>query len=392
MKGLPFVLCALLLASCARGMGSSPIPYGATGVAPDVAGVAKFAHVFSFKGKDGKEPSASLIDDDGTLYGTTYSGGAHDEGTVFTLTTSGTEHVLHDFKGGSDGALPLAGLTKAHAVFYGTTVNGGGPSGEGIVFKITSSGTERVIHRFGVAGDGANPYARLIDVNGTLYGTTSGGGASSAGTVFTVKGSGKERVLYSFNSADGDGSTPVAGLINVKGKLYGTTQYGGAHCATEGCGAVFSITTSGNEKVLYGFKGGKDGSMPTTALVDVNGTLYGTTAEGGKTNDGTVFKVTTSGKERVLYSFRGDADGAVPQGVIGLKGTLYGTTSQGGASNLGTVFSVTTGGKERVLHTFRGGSDGATPRAALLNVGGTLYGTTAQGGGGKAGTVFRITP
>jgi uncharacterized repeat protein (TIGR03803 family) len=352
-----------------------------------------FTHVFSFNGKDGKEPNASLIDVSGTLYGTTYAGGTADDGTAFTITTSGKQSVLHNFAGGMDGVLPAASLLDFHGDFYGTTVNGGGPSDEGIAFKVTSSGAETVVHRFAGGSDGANPYAGLTEMSGTLYGTTAGGGSTSEGTIYTIApASGKESVLYSFGSVHADGNNPVAALIDVKGTLYGTTAYGGANCGTLGCGTVFNITPSGKEKVLYSFKGGNDGSLPAEALIDVKGTLYGTTQMGGKANAGTVFKITTSGKESVVYTFQGGSDGAIPQGLVALNGTLYGTTSEGGSSDVGTIFALTTAGKETLLYTFEGRADGATPRAGLANVSGTLYGTTSVGGGRKVGTVFSIAP
>jgi uncharacterized repeat protein (TIGR03803 family) len=84
-------------------------------------------------------------------------------------------------------------------------------------------------------------------------------------------------VLHSFG-AKSDGTQPLASLIEVKGKLYGTTEYGGAY----GLGTVFSITLSGREKVLHSFDNGTDGTLPNAGLVDVDGTLYGTTLTGGE--------------------------------------------------------------------------------------------------------------
>jgi uncharacterized repeat protein (TIGR03803 family) len=355
---------------------------------------ATLKQLFSFKGSDGKEPDASLIVASGILYGTTYGGGADDNGTVFSITTSGTQKVLHSFEGGTDGSLPLSSLLNVSGTFYGTTPNGGGPGDEGIAYAVTGSGKETVVHRFTGNPDGANPYAPLVNVSGTLYGTTAGGGANSAGTVFSIASSGAENVIYALGASSDDGSTPMAGLVNVGGTLYGTTAFGGANCGSVGCGTVFKISTSGTEKVIYSFKGGKDGSMPASELVDAKDTLYGTTLEGGGTaNVGTVFSVTTSGKEKVLHSFQGGAsDGAEPQGITDLNGTLYGTTSAGGKNNLGTIFSLTTSGTETLLYSFAGGTNGSTPRAGLSNVSGTLYGTTALGGANKVGTVFSITP
>jgi uncharacterized repeat protein (TIGR03803 family) len=52
---------------------------------------------------------------------------------------------------------------------------------------MTLSGNEKMLYSFGSSNsDGLHPYASLIDVNGTLYGTTSGGGAYGNGTVFAL--------------------------------------------------------------------------------------------------------------------------------------------------------------------------------------------------------------
>jgi uncharacterized repeat protein (TIGR03803 family) len=96
----------------------------------------------------------------------------------------------------------------------------------------------------------------------------------------------------------------------------------------------------------------------------------------------------------VLHSFN-KADGAYPvASLIEVKGTLYGTTSGGGVNGSGTVFSVTPDGTEHVLHSFGSGSDGGSPLASLVDVNGTLYGTTFLGGGGAfgLGTVFALKP
>jgi uncharacterized repeat protein (TIGR03803 family) len=100
-------------------------------------------------------------------------------------------------------------------------------------------------------------------------------------------------VLHSFGNG-ADGFDPVASLIEVKGTLYGTTEHGGAKCGFEGrCGTVFSITPSGMEKVLHSFSNGADGINPLAGLTDVNGTLYGTTSFGGTYSNGTVFALTS---------------------------------------------------------------------------------------------------
>ena len=117
--------------------------------------------------------------------------------------------------------------------------------------------TEKLLYSFGsYTGDAFWPYAGLVmDTEGNLYGTTYGGGAYGYGAVFKLTASGTETVLYSFGSATGDGQHPEAGLImDKKGTLYGTTYWGGAN----GYGTVFKLTPAGKETVLYSFKGYPD--------------------------------------------------------------------------------------------------------------------------------------
>ena len=393
------VCAAAMFAGCGGGSGTplSPSPAGVTAERTHVR--PAYSVLYRFKGPpdDGAYPYAGLININGTLYGTTYRGGADSSyGTVFAITTSGAESVLYSFDGTS-GVLPAAGLINVEGTLYGTAY-AGGANGQGTVFSITPSGTENVLYSFKGAGDGASPVAGLLNVKGTLYGTTFAGGAGrchggsyGCGTVFSITTSGTEIVLHSFKGKS-DGEEPEAALINVKGTLYGTTYNGGKYCSgSYGCGTAFSITTSGKETVLHSFGGTGDGDYPSAGLLNVNGTLYGTTAGGGTSSAGSVFAITPSGTETVLYSFSGSGDGVGPKaGLINVNGRLYGTTRDGGAHSYGTVFSITTSGTETVLHSF-GGADGKYPQAGLINVKGTLYGTTA-GGAKKKGTVFSLSP
>jgi uncharacterized repeat protein (TIGR03803 family) len=124
----------------------------------------------------------------GTLYGTTEYGGLHHDGTVFSVTPSGSETVMYAFQGGSDGKYPAAGLITVGGALYGTTYAGGVGDGYGTVFKIAKTGLESVLYSFPAGRDGYYPAAGLIDVGGMLYGTTKyGGGSSNAGIVFALK-------------------------------------------------------------------------------------------------------------------------------------------------------------------------------------------------------------
>jgi uncharacterized repeat protein (TIGR03803 family) len=418
---LNMIIAAALLAGC----GGSQPPIGAPGATRQASAIASargtahrlsasYQQLYRFHPPfNGERPFAGLLDVGGILYGTSYGGGSSGKGTVYRISTSGAHKVLYRFRGGSDGRNPLAGLIDVNGTLYGTTYGGGGTGcysrafGCGTVYSVSTAGAEKVLYAFKGGSDGFFPKAGLIDVKGTLYGTTEGGGGACAtddecGTVFSITTSGTEKVLHSFGGAAGnDGAFPEASLINVNGTLYGTTS-----ASAGGKGTVFSISTSGKEKVLYFFGGGSDGENPYASLIDVNGTLYGTTLNGGggkcgSFGCGTVFDITTSGQEAVLYTFQAGADGARPQAaLIEVNGALYGTTTSGGAycyHSCGTVYSLSTSGAEQVLHSFGASGDGAIPIAGLIEVNGTLYGTTFGSvryvGGGTHGrsTVFALT-
>src|SRR5450631_3911763 len=204
-------------------------------VRPALAQTESVLHSFAQNGTDGYNPYAGLaIDTAGNLYGTTNVGGASSAGTVFKVTPSGTETVLYSFKGGTDGCNPFdAGVVLGKkGVLYGAT-SGCGANAVGTVFKLTRTGAETVLHSFAFDGkDGFNPYAGLVldKTTGNLYGTTYYGGASAAGTVFEITPTGAETVLYSFANDGKDGKNPYAGLVLDKtGNLYGTTNLGGAN-------------------------------------------------------------------------------------------------------------------------------------------------------------------
>ena len=310
--------------------------------------------------------------------------------------------VLYAFQGGSDGASPFGAMVQGNKGRYGATYYGG-PNNAGTIFRLSRDGTESVLYSFTGGSDGANPQTDLIaDATGNLYGTASAGGASGCGTVFKIKRNGHFTVLYAFKCRP-DGFTPNGGLVlDAAGNLYGTTYGGGG--SNEG--TVFKLAPDGTETILYAFPGGSDAAYPVAGLIaDQNGNLFGTTYGGGNAALGTVFKLTTSGEETVLYSFKGGSDGANPFARLAedASGNLYGTTWGGGGNGCngggcGTVFRVAPDGAEAVLHSFAGGSDGFGPYAGVtLDASGNLYGSTLYGGGSGCsgngcGLVFRLAP
>jgi uncharacterized repeat protein (TIGR03803 family) len=358
-------------------------------------------------GPEGEFPLAGLVQGtDGNFYGTTASGGTNLYfGTVFRISPSGNETDLYSFGSSpTDGNQPAAGLVQgSDGNFYGTTEGGGTPTsynnvcqcaGYGTVFRISPSGSETNLHLFN-GPDGANPAAGLVQgSDGNFYGTTYQGGTYNSGTVFRITASGSETNLHSFGSTPNDGSYPQAGLVQGgDGNFYGTTYSGG----TIGLGTVFRISPSGNETNLHSFVSSPDGANPLAGLVQgSDGDFYGTTRLGGTNGVGAVFRISPSGNETVLYSFGGyPNDGLYPYAglVQGSDGNFYGTAWDGGLVNFGTVFRISPSGSYRNLYSFRGFNvDGAFPVAGLVQGNdGNFYGTAELDGSNGEGTVFELT-
>jgi uncharacterized repeat protein (TIGR03803 family) len=355
-----------------------------------------------FRGGDGAYPyGGAIVDQQGTVYGTTSGGGRYTYGTLYEIDSAGNTMLLHSFHHheGCDSFADL--LLDKRGNLFGTE-NECGVLNLGTVYELKKSGKLIVLYSWGKANDntsqGYGPRAGLIrDDEGNLYGTTSLGGTTDNGTVFEVNHeTGSATLLYSFGVPP-DGSFPTGSLIRDKdGNLYGTTEGGGAY----GFGTVFKLDQDGVETILYSFTGGTDGRNPVGALTSDNqGNLYGTTSLGGfGTGFGTVFKLDMSGSEIVLHSF-GQTPGDGSQPLAGLVrdsvGNLYGTTQYGGMYGEGTVFKLDPSGSVTILHSFAWGTDGAFPNSGLvLDAAGSLYGTTVEGGDPvcDCGTVFKIVP
>jgi uncharacterized repeat protein (TIGR03803 family) len=167
-----------------------------------------FTNLHSFAYSDGFALKAGLILSGSVLYGTASSGGAGGNGTVFAVNTNGTGfRVLHSFAASrtnafgvytnSEGTSPAGGLVLSGNTLYGTASQGGS-AGSGTVFAVSTNGTDfTTLYSFTSISnsgspayldtnlDGAFPQAPLALQGNTLYGTTSDGG-SGAGTLFSI--------------------------------------------------------------------------------------------------------------------------------------------------------------------------------------------------------------
>lgn len=230
-------------------------------------------------------------------------------------------------------------------------------------------------------------------------------------------------VLYSFEGEGQTGFYPTSGVtVDRAGNLYGTAEYGGPGTSCYlGCGTVFKLTRHGSSwqlTPLYDFLGNDDGGNPNARVViGPNGTLFGTTMQGGGSGCmglgcGTVFNLQPPQRavgnlihtwpETVLYRFQGGNDGGTPEAgdlVFDQAGNIYGTTDAGGDSQncqggCGTVYELTHSNgnwTESVLHSFGQPGDGDQPFSGVIfDQTGNLYGATASGGAHGQGSVFEL--
>jgi uncharacterized repeat protein (TIGR03803 family) len=374
---------------------------------------------------DGKYPDAGLLmDKAGNLYGTTEYGGSYNGGVVYELspTNSGWEEkVLHSFGGNLDGYGPQATLLMDESGnLYGTTLSGGAFD-EGTVFQLmrkptSGAWTEKILHNFDRNGiDGGFPTAGLVrDAQGNLYGTTYYGGPLSGcdgfgcGTVYELSSNSNgvwgEKVIFAFNPDGLLGAEPADSLkLDQQGNLYGTTSNGGPGGSRFGLGVVFELVRNGNnrwaEQVLYNFGSVMyDGNNPLTNVIfDAAGNLYGTTGNGAYTT-GSVFELTPQSTGQWTFTQLCSFCESPSPLSFDRAGNLYTTISQGGTYDYGFVLELVrplAGGtwQQTMLNSFDL-ADGSGPTGKLILDGGSdsIYGVTSYGGAHLGGTVYELTP
>lgn len=378
---------------------------GAIGIA---SAQSDYLMLRSFQPDEGDcmSPWGDLVSDGARLYGTAYEGCAAGKGAVFSVGKDGGGYtLLHVFSGGpADGEYPRGTLVYHGGVLYGST-GSGGAHGDGTIFSIHPDGSSyRILHSFSNAVDGDGGADGVLTPDGDkLYGVTGIAGPGGGGTIFAIDTDGTDfTLLHSFVHFTDEGYDPVGGLALRNGTLYGMTERGGKSDK----GAVFAIRTNGsNFGVIHSFIGGADdGEAPRGKIIEADGTLYGMTSAGGSADRGTVFSMGTAGSFfTVLHQFAGGSGDYVfspPRGSLAFHdGVLYGMTPEGGARGEGTLFALNADGTGfTVLHDFFVGTPegGAIPFGGPMIEDGVIYGTTYHGGwlmgaGRYGGAVFEYS-
>ncbi len=353
----------------------------------------------------GAIPTASLVQGaDGHLYGSTTTGGANNIGTVFRVTLGAGFTSLVSFSGTTGSALgssPKGALVQlADGTLYGTTQTGGA-NNLGTVFSITPEGLLTTLISFtGSTGTllGSSPQGELVEgSDGALYGTTSASGLNNNGTIFKITPQGLFTTLVNLSAAPNLGRLAQGG----DGRFFGAMVGGGGALGVGTLQAGLPGEAPARLATLNPVSGTTALNARAGLLAGPDGNFYGTTAAGGAINLGSVFKLTPAGVLTTLISFTGNSGanpGSGPQAplILGADGNYLGTTSTGGTGGLGTVFRMTPAGVQTTLINFTGTTGanlGSSPQAPLLLASdGNYYGTTTAGGSTGFGTFFRLTP
>jgi uncharacterized repeat protein (TIGR03803 family) len=200
-----------------------------------------------------------VLDTAGNVYGTTGYGGTGECedncGTVYQLMPSNggwVENVLVNF-GGTDGSYPYGGLIiDQSGSLYGTTTSGGPPGcqgfGCGVVYKLAPSDggfTYSALYSFSSYCFSLGGLA--MDAAGNVFGVCNTGGAHGDGWIFELMNCSQACSLVDLHDFSGsDGLNPYGGpALDANGNLYGTTVYGGTGACDGGCGVVWKISGAG---------------------------------------------------------------------------------------------------------------------------------------------------
>jgi len=367
-----------------------------------VRAAGRLTALHNFVESTGDFPGGVVADAAGNLFGTAaYGGGSDGDGTVFELRKSDNKLIALASFDGDNGDKPASQLLIDSAGNLLGTTESGGADGDGTIFELPANSGKFVVLESFDGTDGTMPQNGVIeDSSGNLYGTTAAG-ADGYGTVFRFSlAGGKLTTLATFNGTDGDHAGPL--VLDSAGNIYGATEYGGSL----GDGILFEVKAANHKLVTLATFAGTNGINPLGNLVaDAAGNLFGTTEYGGDLSigngdgAGTVYEFNITTQQLYTLAKFDNKTGEQPIGgiIADAAGNLYGTTFTGGTNDDGTVFAYNAAaGALDVLATFNN-TNGASPEGQLAaDSAGTLYGTALSGGdfsiddGQGGGTIFKI--
>jgi uncharacterized repeat protein (TIGR03803 family) len=345
----------------------------------------------SFNGTNGAYPTSGVVvDNDGNLFGTTGDGGSYGNGTVFELAHgSSTISALASFNSSTNGYDPEGVILDGGGNLYGATYTGGANDCGNIFEVARNSSAITVLASFNIT-NGANPLDLVRDGDGNLYGVTEWGGANNRGTLFELSRGAANLTTLATADSSADAGPGSSLILDSGGNLFGIMA---AYTNTVPSRAFGLPRGSATINTVFTFPGAPSGIDPSNLVMDAAGNLFGTTADGGDSDNGTVFEL-AEGSQTIqpLASFSTYYDSSTTGLTLDRSGNLYGTMAYGGLYNDGAVFELARGsGAIAILASFNG-ENGRDPEGGLfLDGNGNLYGTARYGGTDGAGTVFELS-
>ena len=293
-------------------------------------------------------------------------------------------------------ANPTILIGGADGNLYGATAPKAVGDLNGMIFRLTPSGTFTALYRF-VDGKGTHATSLIQAADGNFYGTAAGDSSGgffnnppsmhNAGIFFRLTPAGVFTTLYNFTGG-ADGSLPNSLIQGADGNFYGSTLCGPESPPNTftGLGKIFKITPAGAMTTLYSFTGGIDGGNPGKVIQGTEGNFYGITTYPSIAQ---VFKVTPAGVRNTIYRFEGNNGSGPSRLIASTDGNVYGTTQTGGIPQAGSIFGINQAGQVST-YIFDGAGTGGRPSQLFEGQDHNLYGATALGGAFNNGTIFRL--
>jgi uncharacterized repeat protein (TIGR03803 family) len=221
--------------------------------------------------------------------------------------------------------------------------------------------------------------------DGFMYGMGLYCGTNNTGAVYKVSPSGTESVIYNFPS---NWSFCFSGLtLGRDGNFYGT-----CFSTPGGNGSIFQLTPGGVFTDKHDFSGANGDTEPIYAPTQASdGNFYGTTGY-YPYSCGNIYQLTAAGVYKNLHTFAGNDCGPASGLIQAGDGNLYGTLYACSISNtLGCVYKISPAGVFTEIYGFSASSGYNPCTGVVQGKDGNLYGATNEGAANNLGNIYRLS-
>ncbi len=235
----------------------------------------------SFSGPLAVEPRGNVtLDAQGDIFGTTYRGGPAEEGTIWEVVKgSNTITTIASFNG-ANGGLPYGGvIIDAQGNLYGTTDTGGAHN-EGTIWEV-AKGTDTITALYPQGGSGPP----LRDAQGNFYIIGSNADHETLLSEVSKLANGTYAIGRFFVISTNNASSGGGVFMDAQGDLFGTER------TEEEGGAIWELVNGASTITTIATFGGTLGkSLVAGVTMDAAGNLFGTASPGGASDFGAVWE------------------------------------------------------------------------------------------------------